>query len=99
MLSIDSYDLLKGYYRGWVGNSLDNGDNNRDDKWTKSVAVGSKGFVEEVRLLLGAMAKGRKGLKVAESYQLRDPSAPYRAHFDVKNEDIGVNNTYYYYKR
>jgi len=42
------------------------------------------------------MAKGRKSLKAAEGYQLRDPSSPYRAHFDIKNEDIGANNTYYW---
>jgi putative transposase len=66
LLSIDSYDLLKQYHRGWVGESLDNVGNNRDEKWTKSIAVGSKGFIEEMRLVLGAMAKGRKGLKAAE---------------------------------
>jgi len=67
-----------------VGESLDNGGNDRDDKWTKSIAVGSKEFIEEVRLVLGAMAKGRKGLNAAEGYQLRDPSSPYKAHFDIK---------------
>jgi len=43
----------------WVGEYLDTGGNNRDDKWTKSIA-------------------------------------PYSAHFDIKNEDIGANNTYYW---
>ena len=42
------------------------------------------------------MAKGRKGLKAAEGYQLRDLSSLYKAHFDIKNEDIGANNTYYW---
>jgi hypothetical protein len=56
----------------------------------------SKGFVKEVIFLLGAMAKGRKGLKAAEGYRLRDPSSPYKAYFDIKNEDIGTNNTYYW---
>jgi len=41
------------------------------------------------------MAKGRMSLEPAEGYQLRDPSAPYSAHFDIKNEDIGAN-TYYW---
>ena len=45
------------------------------------------------------MAKGRKGLKAAEGYQLRDPSSPYKAHFDIKNEDIGANNTNKCHKR
>ena len=46
-----------------------------------------EGFIEKVKLLLGAMAKGRKNLKAAE---------PYSAHFNIKNEDIGANNTYYW---
>ena len=96
LLSIDSCDLLKEYYRGWVGEFLDNGGNSRDDKWSKSIAVGSKGFIEKVKFSLGVTAKGRKSLKTAEGYQLRDPSASYSAHFDVKNEDIGANNTYYW---
>ena len=73
---MDSYDLLTEYHKEWVEEYLDNGSDSRDDKWTKSIAVGSKGFIEEVKFLLGAMAKGRKSLKAAEDYQLRDPSAP-----------------------
>jgi len=42
------------------------------------------------------MAKGRKSLEAAEDYQLLAPSAPYSAHFDIKNEDIGANNTCYW---
>ena len=47
-------------------------------------------------MFVGAMAKGRKSLEAAEGYQLRDPSAPYSAHFDIKNEDIGANSTYHW---
>lgn len=46
LLAIDSYDLLKEYHKGWVKEYLGNGNNSRDDKWTKSIAVGSKGFIE-----------------------------------------------------
>ena len=55
-----------------------------------------RGGIEEVKFLLGAMAKGRKNLKTAKGYQLREPSAPYSAHFNIKNEDIEANNTYYW---
>ena len=53
-------------------------------------AVGSKGFVEHVKSALGALAKGRKAKESGDSYQLREPSAPYGEHFGVKNEDIGL---------
>jgi len=46
------------------------------------------GGIEKVKFLLGAMAKGRKSLELAEGYQLRDPFVPYSPHFDVKNDDI-----------
>jgi len=62
----------------------------------KEIGMDVPGFIEKVKFLLGAMAKGRKNLKAAEGYQLREPSAPYSAHFDIKNEDIGANNTCYW---
>jgi hypothetical protein len=74
--------------------NLGNGNNIRDDQWTQGIAVGSKGFVEHVKSALGALAKGRKAKESGDSYQLREPSAPYGEHFGVKNEDIGLKNTY-----
>ncbi len=63
---------------------------------TKSVAVGSKSFVERVKSMLGVLAKGRKTIETKEGYQLREPSALYGSHSKVKNEDIGTDNTYYW---
>ncbi len=91
----ESYDLLTRYNQGWVEKYLGNGNNIRDDKWTKGIAVGSKGFVEHVKSALGAFAKGRKANESGDSYQLRETSAPYGEHFRVKNEDIGLKNTYF----
>ena len=96
LLSIESYDQLKLHYKGWVEEYLNNGYNRHDDKWTKSTAVGSKSFVERIKSMLGVLAKGRKTMGTKEGYQLREPSAPYGAHFKDKNEDIGTDNTYYW---
>ncbi len=49
-----------------------------------------------VKSALGALAKGRKAKESGDSYQLREPSAPYGEHFGVKNEDIGLKNTYFW---
>jgi hypothetical protein len=48
--------------------------------------VGSRGFVESVKSILGGLARGRKVKKIGEGYQLREPSAPYGEHSGVKNE-------------
>jgi putative transposase len=96
LLDFDSYDLVKSYHNKWVNEYLGNENNTRDDKWTRSIAVGSRGFVEGVKSVLGVLAKGRKSKETGGSYQLREPSIPYGDHFGVKNDDIGPENTYYW---
>ena len=39
---------------------------------------------------------GRKSIEAGESYQLREPSVLYGGHFEVKNEGIGPEDTYYW---
>ncbi|HUT69672.1 MAG TPA: hypothetical protein VMW89_03255 [Desulfatiglandales bacterium] len=96
LVGAESYDLVKHYHREWVEEYLQNGNYRRDDKWTKSIAVGSKGFVENVKSTLGVLAKGRNSKETGESYQLREPLVPYGEHIGVKNEGIGLENVYYW---
>ena len=58
--------------------------------------VGSKRFVEHVKSVLGALAKGRKPRERGKGYKFRKPSASYGEHFGAKNEDIGPQNTYFW---
>ena len=96
LLGLNSYDRVITYHKGWVDDYLGNGKNIRDEKWTRSIAVGSKGFVDRVKSILGVMALGRKSIEAGESYQLREPSIPYGANFGVKKGDIGPENTYFW---
>ena len=68
----------------------------RQDEWTGSVAVGSKSFILSVKASLSFRAKGRDVIEIAEGYQLRESPAPYKALFEVKNEDIDLENTYFW---
>lgn len=58
LLSLKSYALLKQHYKGWIEEALRNGKNVRQSKWTTSVAVGHKSFVERVKVDMGALAIG-----------------------------------------
>ena len=58
------------YHKRWVEDYLGNGKNARNDKWTKSIAVGNRDFVERLKSLKGILAIGRKSTKAEESYQL-----------------------------
>ena len=37
---------------------------------------------------------GRKKIGAGDSYQLREPAAPYSVHFECKKDDIGPKNTW-----
>lgn len=96
LLGFNSYADVKTYHKRWVDDSLANGKNTRDDKWTKSVAVGNKGFVDKIKSLMGIMAIGRKRIEDSDSYQLREASIPYSDLFGAKKGDIGPDNTYFW---
>ncbi len=59
----DSYDQFTDAHRKWVASFLENGDCVHDGKWTQSVAVGTKRFVENTKQTLGKLremlGKGR----------------------------------------
>jgi hypothetical protein len=56
--------------------------NQRDAKWTQSIAVGDEEFVMETKAKLGAKAIGRRKMKNIEGYELRDSQNPYNRVFD-----------------
>jgi len=84
LIGVETYDQVKQYHKGWVEEYLGGENNRRDEKCTKSIAVGSKGFVENVKSLPGAITRGRKAREAAEGYQLREPSALYGGHLGSK---------------
>ena len=96
LLGFDCYEHLKTAHKQWVESCLSDGDNFRDEKWTESIAVGSEAFIQNVKLLMGGMALGRKVLETGESFQLKEGQNPYFAHFGAKKIDIGAQNTYFW---
>jgi len=66
----------------------------RQEEWTRSIAVGSRSFIENVKTVLGFRAKGRGVIGGSEGYKLREGAADYQALFGAENEDIGPENTY-----
>lgn len=75
---------------------LGNGEKIRQEEWSSSIAVGSRSFVEQVKALLGFRAKGRDVIGGSEAYQLREGSAPYKALFGAENDNIDLENTYFW---
>ena len=94
LLGFDNYENLQAAYRKRVASGLENGTNARDEKWTASLAVGSKAFVEDVQVLMGASARRRKARETGKSYQLREAQASYTDDFGGKKCEITPENAF-----
>ena len=95
LLGMGSYEQLISSYKGWVEEFLGDGEKApRQEEWTGSIAVGSRAFVDKIKVLLGFRAKGREVIEAGEGYQVRESPASYNALFGAEKEDIGPENGY-----
>ena len=49
----------------------------KENKWTQSIAVGSKTFIEKIKEALGFRARGRKIICADDTFELREVITPY----------------------
>jgi REP element-mobilizing transposase RayT len=96
LLHISTFDELRNSHKKWVEEILKTKNNVRESKWSKSIAVGSKGFVEGIKEKLGIRAKGRKVGESGGLYHLREVQVPYNSDFTPENSDLSTKNTYYW---
>jgi putative transposase len=68
---------LAEMHRDWVETALREGPGTRDQRWTESVAVGSRGFVEQVQHELGSGGRYRVIEQEGERYVLREAAESY----------------------
>ena len=61
----------------------------KENKWTQSIAVGSKTFIEKMKESLGFRAKGRKMIGADDTYELREMMMPYG-----EDNDLDSGNTF-----
>ena len=94
ILGMQSYDEVKRNHKMWVEEELVANKKQREERWTKSIAVGSREFVDSVKLSLAGRANGRKVQGDETGYQLREPSETYNALLKGKKDDIGSKNAY-----
>jgi hypothetical protein len=99
-LGIGKYELLREAHREWVEEALKENSRFREEKWTQSIAVGSREFAETTKAALGVLAKGRT-LRESEAAacELREPSSSYGhdGHdFAGKKEELSEGNIYFW---
>jgi hypothetical protein len=95
LVGTNTFEAAKRDHQTWTTELLENG-YGRDDKWTRSIAVGSKEYSMEVQFRLGGLALGRKVRKKDGDYQLRESENSYAHDFQPEKHDIGLENTYFW---
>jgi putative transposase len=92
LLGIRDENKFLEYHRQWVDDALSQDSHKRESRWTESVAVGSREFVEQTKEHLGFRAKGRKVNGKEETFELRETGDVY--HFGPENGDVNPENAY-----
>ena len=81
LLGISSVEALSRARSACIEEALARAEQVRENKWTESVAVGSKDFVETIKAKLGIRAKGRRISGMNSESSLREPQASYGYDF------------------
>jgi putative transposase len=77
LLGFETYDDLKDAHYNWVDSAIQTDNGDKKNKWTQSIAVGSKTFIEKMKESLGFRAKARKIICAYDTFELREVIAPY----------------------
>jgi putative transposase len=96
LFSIRDLKKLQEVYRERVQEACMLQNNTRESKWTESIAVGSKEFVEDTKERLGMKARGYDVMGGDGTYQLREAPEPYRRTFDHENDGLRTENRYFW---
>jgi REP-associated tyrosine transposase len=88
VLGLADLGQLRAAREVWAAQALQAGALDRDPKWTESVAVGCREYVEEVVEKLGGKAIGRDVLDEGKLFVLKEEGTAYLCVFGGKNEDL-----------
>jgi putative transposase len=93
LLGIDELSQLQNLYASWINEGLSAENSLRDSRWTESLAVGSKAFVEQFQSQSGSAAAHRKQLQDGSGYRLCETAASYNGNFGVETGTLSAENT------
>jgi putative transposase len=89
LLGYDNYDDLKDAHYKWVDSAMLTDNSDKEKKWTQSIAVGSKTFIEKMKDALGFRARGRRIIGADDIFELREVITPYG-----KENNLDSGNTF-----
>jgi putative transposase len=94
LLGVHDDKALSEHHRQWIDDAVKKDFHQRESRWTESVAVGSKAFIEQTRDQLGFRAKGGSVEGLDEVCALREANNDY--DFAGKNITLRPENAYFW---
>jgi REP-associated tyrosine transposase len=88
-LGFVNYDDLKEAHYKWIESATQTDNCDKDNKWTQSIAVGGKTFIEKIKGTLGYRARGRKIVCAEDTFELREVITPFG-----NADNLNFGNTY-----
>ena len=97
--------LLAGYnseeefqvsHTSWIEEALRTTFRKRENRWTESIAVGSKSFADKLKEKLGYRARGRRVEESESTSELKEEVSGYKVNFDAENGTLSLNNGYFW---
>jgi putative transposase len=85
-LGFHDVGAFREQHRALVEQAITSDELERDETWSKSIAVGSPAFISNVTNKLGLKVRSRKVIQVEDKTILREPLFSYNANFAPKNE-------------
>jgi len=96
LLNMDTMNTLKTAYHQWIEDALKTENNMREAKWSRSIAVGDKEFIEKIIKELGPKARYLKAMGASTEFQLKEEQIPYPVDDDTENSSLSAENMYYW---
>jgi len=84
LLGIRDLPTLQRTHRQWVEEALKTDRKEREGRWSESLAIGNRAFVEAVKARLGIAARYRELCEEDEACRLNEPAASYAANLGPK---------------
>ena len=84
LAGFDTFDAFQAAHRNWIDGSVKVENAKRKSRWTESIAVGSKTFINDILSQLEYRINGRKIVENGQTSQIREEVQPYIAVFGVK---------------
>jgi putative transposase len=95
-LELKNVAELRTAHREWIEEALRGGVPEREDVWSKTVAVGSDEFAQRTQTALGLRGRSRRISRQDGSCVLREAEAGYGAILGVKNGPVVSRNALYW---